>query len=248
MLAHAIAGELGVPFLKVSASEIISGVSGESESKLRKIFEEAIACAPSIIFIDEIDSITPKRQDASREMERRIVSQLLICMDDLTPEKTNGGVVMVIGATSRPDALDSALRIAGRFDREICLGVPDEAARIRILQVLSKKLRMEGNFDFSLIAKRTPGYVGADIHALIKEAAKISIDRIFAEIERNQEPQEKSAESVNKYPTLSSEKLASFAITMADFENAIPFVQPSAMREGFATIPDVTWESVGALV
>jgi len=183
LLAHAIAGELGVPFLKVSAPEIISGVSGESEGKLRKIFEDAAGSAPSIIFIDEIDAITQKRANASREMERRIVAQLLTCMDELTPEKTGGNTVIVIGATNRADSLDIVLRRAGRFDREICLGVPDEASRARILRVLSSDLRLEGNFDFSTIAKKTSGYVGADLSALIKEAATLAVNRIFSDLE-----------------------------------------------------------------
>eukprot|EP01124_Arcella_intermedia_P005495 TRINITY_DN1324_c0_g2_i1.p1 TRINITY_DN1324_c0_g2~~TRINITY_DN1324_c0_g2_i1.p1 ORF type:complete len:790 (+),score=188.92 TRINITY_DN1324_c0_g2_i1:842-3211(+) len=259
MLAHAIAGELGVPFLKVSAPEIISGVSGESEAKLRKIFDEAAASSPSLVFIDEIDAITPKRQDASREMERRIVSQLLSCMDDLTPEKTGGNPVVIIGATSRPDSLDSALRREGRFDKEICLGVPDEAARIRILKVMTKGLKLDGNFDFSSIAKRTPGYVGADLQSLIKEAAKFAINRIFSKLENTElhkaqkAEQEKLREDTNitldrkMPPRFSTEQMGDLAIVMEDFEMAIPEVQPSAKREGFATIPDVTWENVGAL-
>src|SRR5690606_10748002 len=136
--------------------------------------------APSIIFIDEIDSITPKRENASREMERRIVAQLLTCMDSLTTENTDGKPVIVIGATNRPDALDSALRRAGRFDREIALGVPDEESRIRILKTISKKLRLSGDFDFGVIARNTPGYVGADLHAITKEAASIAISRVFS--------------------------------------------------------------------
>lgn len=129
MLANAMAGELGLPFLSVSAPSIVSGMSGESEKKLRELFEEAREKAPCLIFMDEIDAITPKRESAQREMERRIVAQLLTCMDDLTLEKTGGRVVMVIGATNRPDSLDPALRRAGRFDREICLNVPDEIGR-----------------------------------------------------------------------------------------------------------------------
>ena len=191
-LANAIAGELGVAFLRVSAPEIVSGMSGQSEEKVRKLFEEAIACAPSLIFIDEIDAITPKRATASRGMERRIVAQLLTCMDSLNLENTGGKAVMVIGATNTPDSLDSALRRAGRFDREICMSVPDKAARERILQVLCAKLRLEGQeskegeaisdatlFDYALIAKNTPGFVGADLVALTKEAAVIAVNRIF---------------------------------------------------------------------
>ncbi|CAI7925697.1 unnamed protein product [Closterium sp. NIES-53] len=216
MLAHAIAREAGVPFFKIAAPEIVSGMSGESEAKLRSLFSSAERAAPAILFIDEIDAITPKRETAQREMERRIVAQLLTCLDDLqsSPDTSAGGEgeekggdgreekgmeetekeqeerekerrrklkghVVVIGATNRPDSLDPALRRAGRFDREICLGIPDESARARILEVLSRKLRLEGSFDFGVIARRTPGFVGADLAALAKEAAAIAVKRIF---------------------------------------------------------------------
>jgi len=129
MLANAIAGEIGLPFIAISAPSIVSGMSGESEKKLRELFEEARERAPCLIFIDEIDAITPKRESAQREMEKRIVAQMLTCMDDLTLKKTGGKAVIVIGATNRPDSLDPALRRAGRFDREICLNVPDEVGR-----------------------------------------------------------------------------------------------------------------------
>ena len=155
--------------------QVVSGMSGESEAKVRNLFAAAVAAAPAIIFIDEIDAITPKRETAQREMERRIVAQLLTCMDDLSnppPDQgagaTNGdgdgggakrlsGPVMVIGATNRADSLDPALRRAGRFDREIMLGVPDEAARTRILKVLTAKLRLEGAFDFAAIGAQSHG-------------------------------------------------------------------------------------------
>eukprot|EP00899_Mesostigma_viride_P022737 jgi/Mesvir1/3648/Mv14943-RA.1 len=211
MLANAIAHEMGVPFFRIAGPEVVSGMSGESEAKVRSLFADAVEAAPCIIFIDEIDAITPKRETAQREMERRIVAQLLACMDDLsTPPPPrddagggNGSVdkdvgasnkdkgdkgaaprehkhVVVIGATNRPDALDPALRRAGRFDREISMGIPDEAARVRILQVLAGRLRLEGSFNFASIARRTPGYVGADLSALTKEAAVIAINRIFS--------------------------------------------------------------------
>jgi ribosome biogenesis ATPase len=322
-LATAIAGELGVSFLQISAPEVVSGMSGESEAKIRQLFQDAKARAPAIIFIDEIDAITPKRETAAREMERRIVAQLLTCMDEL-----EGGVpVMVIGATNRPDALDQALRRSGRFDREICLNVPDQPARSRILKVISSKLRMSGDFDFDLIAQLTPGYVGADLTAIAKEAASIAVNRIFSSLESfgvkpletsipqlsdaqlSKSPSSFSHEVlgeqvdsntfnttlasssmevdselvqengdtnemvqsivstsvvVNDHHHLDSrtqvsnylrtntdpftpEQLAPLSITMDDFLEAIKRVQPSAKREGFATIPNVTWEDIGAL-
>jgi ribosome biogenesis ATPase len=185
MLANAISNELGVPFFNISAPEIVSGFSGQSEKKIRAIFKEAQAKAPCLIFIDEIDAITPKRESAQREMERRIVAQLLTCLDDLNSGHTDGADpaskgepnlnhVIVIGATNRPDSLDSALRRAGRFDREICMPVPDCGARARILRVMCAKLRLDGDFDMDELARGTPGFVGADLLALTKEAATLA--------------------------------------------------------------------------
>lgn len=133
MIANAIAGELGLPIISISAPSIVSGMSGESEKTLRDLFDEAREKAPCILFLDEIDAITPKRESAQREMERRIVAQMLTCMDDLTLEKTNGKPVVIIGATNRPDSLDPALRRAGRFDKEILLSAPDEAGREKLV-------------------------------------------------------------------------------------------------------------------
>eukprot|EP00698_Gefionella_okellyi_P022598 TRINITY_DN7507_c0_g1_i2.p1 TRINITY_DN7507_c0_g1~~TRINITY_DN7507_c0_g1_i2.p1 ORF type:complete len:702 (-),score=86.25 TRINITY_DN7507_c0_g1_i2:804-2909(-) len=249
LLAHAIAGELDVPFFKISAPEIVSGMSGESEAKIRGLFADAMANAPSLIFMDEVDSITPKRDTAAREMERRIVSQLLTCMDDLA---TSTEAVMVIGATNRPDALDPALRRAGRFDRELSMSIPDTAARSRILKVMSSKLRLSGDFDFQIIAKSTPGFVGADLDALMKEASLLAVQRISSDIFLHDSALMGDAEPRGEYfrmrrAPFTEEELAPLAITMGDFLGAIPKVQPSIKREGFATVPDVTWRDIGAL-
>merc|ERR1712166_107665 len=182
LLANAVAGEVGVPFLKVSAPELVSGQSGESEKQIRELFEQAAQSAPSIIFIDEIDAVAPKRESAGKAMEQRIVAQMLTCMDDLSLEKTGGKPVLVIGATNRPDSMDAALRRAGRFDREIAIGIPNAAARQRILQVMSSKIRLSGDIDFEKIANTTPGFVGADLSAVAKEAAVIAVNRIFSEL------------------------------------------------------------------
>jgi ribosome biogenesis ATPase len=283
MLANAIAGELGVSFFRISAPEVVSGMSGESEAKIRSLFKDAISMAPSLIFIDEIDAITPKRETASREMEKRIVAQLLISIDDLSFEKTNHKMVMVVGATNRPDSLDPALRRAGRFDREISLGIPDEAARIKILQVITKNLKLSGDFNFQKIARMTPGFVGADLKALTKEAAVMAINRIFHVLFSNSKNEESSFSTNDsnsnkntengagvawkirdissslerrskvseilktQVEPLSAEQLSDLSITMEDFELSVKKVQPSSKREGFATIPDVTWEDIGAL-
>ncbi|KAI9144776.1 P-loop containing nucleoside triphosphate hydrolase protein [Paraphysoderma sedebokerense] len=276
LLANAIAGEVGVPFINISAPSIVSGMSGESEKKIREVFEEAKELAPCIMFIDEIDAITPKRETAQREMERRIVAQLLTCMDDVSFEKTNYKSVIIIGATNRPDSLDPALRRAGRFDREIGLGVPDEEARIKILRVLSSKLRLAGDFDFKALAKLTPGYVGADLSALTAAAGLYAVKRIFDTLKSsiddadsmdiddqtlpNNEKLPKSLPSLanyshktiarflQKHPNpLTELELEPLFITNDDFQLALTKVQPSSKREGFATIPDVTWDDVGAL-
>ncbi|KAH9816682.1 AAA ATPase [Melampsora americana] len=179
MLASAISNQLGITLINVSSTSIVSGMSGESEKAIRDIFDQATKQAPCLLFIDEIDAITPKRETAQREMERRIVAQLLTCLDDLSLEKTNGKPVIVIGATNRPDSLDPALRRGGRFDHEILMGVPDERAREQILRVLCEKLKLVESFDFKKLARATPGYVGADLTALTASAGVIAIKRIF---------------------------------------------------------------------
>eukprot|EP00929_Paragymnodinium_shiwhaense_P000830 TRINITY_DN101038_c0_g1_i1.p1 TRINITY_DN101038_c0_g1~~TRINITY_DN101038_c0_g1_i1.p1 ORF type:complete len:824 (-),score=213.12 TRINITY_DN101038_c0_g1_i1:120-2591(-) len=262
-LAHALAGTTGVSFFKVAATEIVSGMSGESEAKIRQLFQSAIAAAPSLLFMDEVDAITPRRDSAGREMERRIVAQLLTCMDELK----NSGVV-VMGATNRPDALDPALRRAGRFDREIAMGIPDEPARLKILEKMTSGMRLAGDLDLKFLAKGTPGYVGADLNALTQEAALTAVVRAFANL-KDKEPS-KAADTVIEdaegafagaveaaeaaeaseqvgVKAYTAQELEGVAVVMADFNLALTKVQPSMRREGFTTIPDVAWEDVGAL-
>ena len=287
-LAHAIAREAGVPFFSVAAPEIVAGVSGESEAKIRQLFAAASAAAPSIVFIDEVDAIVPKRESAGRQMESRIVAQLLASMDalndggagmtsatsaeatDASAEDEYAGAaprrahVTVIGATNRPDGMDAAMRRAGRFDREIMLGIPDEAARGRILAVQAKKLRLAGGLDLAEIARRTPGYVGADLSALAKEAAASAVSRIFTKLagEEGGDGGGKGADAgagagagsglmgggrLGDRRPLDVDELSSLAITTDDFALALTRVQPSAQREGFTTTPEVTWEDVGSL-
>ncbi|NWY50124.1 NVL protein, partial [Chionis minor] len=268
LLAQAIAGELQLPMLKVAATEMVSGVSGESEQKLRELFEQAVSSAPCVLFIDEIDAITPKREVASKDMERRIVAQFLTCMDDLNNVAASTQV-LVIGATNRPDSLDPALRRAGRFDREICLGIPDEAAREKILRTLCRKLKLPESFEFRHLARLTPGYVGADLMALCREAAMCTVNRILIKSEKQKRKHihaggnaaEKSAgigtdildelhrllDLLKKQEPLPEEQLQKLCIEMNDFIVALSSVQPSAKREGFVTIPDVTWADIGAL-
>ncbi|KAI3454835.1 hypothetical protein Pfo_011498 [Paulownia fortunei] len=234
-LAHAIANETGVPFYKISATELVSGVSGASEENIRELFSKAYRTAPSIVFIDEIDAIASKRENLQREMERRIVTQLMTCMDEshrLTKpvddnadsESSDGrpGYVLVIGATNRPDAVDPALRRPGRFDREIVLGVPDECARVEILSVLTCNLKVEGAFDLVKIARSTPGFVGADLAALANKAGNLAMKRII------------------------DKRKVELSKELTDRDSA-KMVQPSSRREGFSAIPNVKWDDVGGL-
>ncbi|KAF8903739.1 P-loop containing nucleoside triphosphate hydrolase protein [Gymnopilus junonius] len=314
LLAHAMAGHF-------STFHCLWNVR-ESEKTLRDTFEEAKRVAPCLLFIDEIDAITPKRESAQREMERRIVAQFLTCMDDMSWEKNDNKPIIVIGATNRPDSLDPALRRAGRFDHEISMGVPDDEARAKILKVLCSKLRLEGDFNFTALAKATPGYVGADLTALTGAAGIIAVKRIFKQLSEGTltlpddptlplplvpppgedqdvsmavdidptispapvQPSSTSDTSSSSVPNptplsnpaststsifstlasyvlphsiahflishpnpLTPSQLAPICITSSDFHTALSQIQPSSKREGFATVPDVTWSDVGAL-
>lgn len=183
-MAHAIAGQLDVLLVEVPATELIAGVSGESEERIREIFEQAASFAPCVLFIDEIDAISSNRQTAQKDMERRIVAQLLSSIDSLSKLKY-GDQVLVIGATNRADALDPALRRVGRFDHEISLGIPDRPARAQILEIICRHLKLEQRpFDFDELASLTPGYVGADLLALATRAASTAIKRAVVEREQ----------------------------------------------------------------
>lgn len=261
MIANAFAAELGVPFIALSAPSIVSGMSGESEKALRDHFEEAKKMAPCLMFIDEIDAITPKRESAQREMEKRIVAQLLTCMDDLAFEKTDGKSVIVLAATNRPDSLDPALRRGGRFDKEINLSVPNEAVREQILRALTRQMQLSGDLDFRHLAKLTPGFVGADLNDLVSTAGSAAIKRFLdvlrhqagdsiMDIDKSQELSPKVRQlraliSRAKEPLVEQPDMVS--ITNEDFVTALPKIQPSSKREGFATIPDTTWADIGAL-
>lgn len=257
-LVDAIAGELGISLFKVPATELVSGVSGESEGTIRSLFEQARSSSPCIVFIDEIDTIAPKRESAHREMERRIVSQLISSMDDLKND-TTGVQVLVIGATNRIDAIDAALR--NRFHKEIALNIPDRAAREKILRLVCGKLRLAPDFcqeSWYHLAVNTPGYVGGDIRALAIEASTIAMKRALDQIKADRlmkqttdamETDSCAAAGSNTWSWLLTQAidLPSLHITSEDFNMAMKRVQPSALREGFATVPNVTWDQVGAL-
>jgi transitional endoplasmic reticulum ATPase len=230
LLAKAVANETNAHFISISGPEIMSKFYGESEARLREIFKESRDKAPSIIFIDEIDSIAPKREEVTGEVERRVVSQLLSLMDGLESR----GKVIVIAATNRPNALDPALRRPGRFDREIEIKVPDKRGRLEILQIHAHNMPLESDVDLEKIAAVTHGFVGADVEYLCKEAAMRCLRRLLPELNLDDEK-------------ISPETLDKLVITMNDFEIAMKDVTPSAMREVYLEIPDVKWTDVGGL-
>ncbi len=230
LLAKAVANEAGANFYVINGPEIMSKYVGETEENLRKIFEEAEENAPSIIFIDEIDAIAPKRDEASGEVERRLVAQLLTLMDGLKGR----GQVVVIGATNRPNALDPALRRPGRFDREIVIGVPDREGRKEILQIHTRNMPLAEDVDLDYLADVTHGFVGADLAALCKEAAMRALRRVLPSIDLE-------AEEIPK------EVLDNLKVTMDDFKEALKDVEPSAMREVLVEVPNVKWEDIGGL-
>ncbi|MBT3328657.1 MAG: CDC48 family AAA ATPase [Nitrosopumilus sp.] len=230
LLAKAVAGETNAHFISISGPEIMGKHYGESEERIREIFTQAEENAPSIIFIDEIDSIAPKRDEVSGELEKRIVSQLLTLMDGM---KSRGKVV-VIAATNRPDSIDPALRRPGRFDREIEIGIPDDEGRFDILSIHTRGMPIDEKVDLKQIAKTTHGFVGADLEVLSKEAAMRSLRRILPEIDLDEEK-------------ISSEILQKIQITSDDFREALKEVKPSALREVQVQIPDVSWNDVGGL-
>jgi len=230
LLAKAVAGETNSHFISLSGPEIMAKHYGESEEKLREIFKQAEENAPSIIFIDEIDSIAPKREEVSGELERRIVSQLLTLMDGM---KSRGKVV-VIAATNRPDSIDPALRRPGRFDREIEIGIPDDEGRLQILNIHTRGMPLDEDVDVKKISKTTHGFVGADLEVLCKEAAMRSLRRILPEINLEEEK-------------VSKEVLQKIKITENDFIDALKEVRPSALREVLIQIPNVSWDDVGGL-
>ncbi len=230
LIAKAVANEVDAHFISISGPEIMSKYYGESEQRLREIFEEAKENAPAIIFIDEIDSIAPKREEVTGEVERRVVAQLLALMDGLEAR----GQVIVIGATNRPDSLDPALRRPGRFDREIEIGVPDKEGRKEILEIHTRKMPLAEDVDLEELAELTNGFVGADLEALCKEAAMHALRRVIPELDIEAEE-------------IPAEIIENLKVTREDFMEALKNIEPSAMREVLVEVPNVKWEDVGGL-
>ena len=229
LLAKAVASESDTHFIAINGPEIMSKYVGGSEENLREYFEEAEENSPSIIFIDELDAIAPKREETNGEVERRTVAQLLTLMDGL---KSRGQVV-VIGATNRPDSLDPALRRPGRFDREIEIGVPDSEERKEVLEIHTRNMPLADDVDLDKISNTTHGFVGADLESLCKEAAMRVVRRILPEIQNDEE--------------IPKEVMEKIVVTGDDFKNAQKEIQPSALREVLVQIPDIKWSDIGGL-
>lgn len=230
LIARAVANETGAFFFLINGPEIMSKLAGESESNLRKAFEEAEKNSPAIIFIDEIDSIAPKREKTQGEVERRIVSQLLTLMDGL---KSRAHVI-VMGATNRPNSIDAALRRFGRFDREIDIGVPDEPGRLEVMRIHTKNMKLADDVELEGVAKDTHGYVGADLAALCTEAALQCIREKMDLIDLEEE-------------NIDAEILNAMAVSNDHFKTALGISNPSALRETVVEVPNVSWEDIGGL-
>jgi len=230
LIAKAVANESGANFKVINGPEIMSKFYGESEQKLRETFEDAEKNAPTIIFIDELDSIAPKRAEVTGEVERRVVAQLLALMDGLAGR----GQVIVIGASNRPDDIDEALRRPGRFDREIVIGVPDKQGRLEILQIHTRAMPLEEDMDLERLAAVTHGFVGADLSALAREAAMQALRRVLPHVDPDT-------------GDIPADVLSSLFVTQADFDMALAEVSPSALREVLVEKPNVRWEDVGGL-
>jgi transitional endoplasmic reticulum ATPase len=229
-MARAVANETGAFFFLINGPEIMSKMAGESESNLRKAFEEAEKNSPSIIFIDEIDSIAPKRDKTNGEVERRVVSQLLTLMDGLKARSN----VVVMAATNRPNSIDPALRRFGRFDREVDIGIPDPTGRLEIIRIHTKNMKLAEDVDLEQIAADTHGYVGADMASLCSEAAMQQIREKMDLIDLDEE-------------TIDAEILDSLGVTMENFRFALGTSNPSALRETVVEIPNITWNDIGGL-
>ncbi len=230
LLAKAVANESSANFYTIGGPEIMSKFYGESEERLREIFKQAQENAPSIIMIDEIDSIAPKREEVTGDVEKRVVAQLLSLMDGMQAR----GKVVVIGITNRVNALDPALRRPGRFDREIEIGVPGRAGRLEVLQIHTRGMPLEKKVNLESLADRTHGFVGADLEALCKEAAMRALRRILPEVDLEAE-------------SIPAKVLTKLVVEMADFEEALKDIQPSALREVFVEVPDAKWSDIGGL-
>ena len=256
-LAYGIGGQFGIPFYKITGPDIISSLSGESEQIIRNLFNEVTQSAPSILFIDEIETIIGRREAANKEMERRIVAQIMTCIDDINEKQFElNAPVFIIGATSKPEFIDSSMRRSGRFDVEIHIGFPSVEMREEMLKSITKKNKISPKINFAEIAKKTPGYLAADLQALCRAAGHNAINRLIKnDKETNkinndiiQKDEEKNNNDNNNISVEEDdEKIKNLYIEQEDFALALTQIQPTSKREGFSTIPNVTWDNVGGL-
>ena len=257
-LAYGIGGQFGIPFYKITGPDIISSLSGESEQIIRNLFNEVTQSAPSILFIDEIETIIGRREAANKEMERRIVAQIMTCIDDINEKQFElNAPVFIIGATSKPEFIDSSMRRSGRFDVEIHIGFPSVEMREEMLKSITKKNKISPKINFAEIAKKTPGYLAADLQALCRAAGHNAINRLIKnDKETNkinndiiQKDEEKNNNDNNNNISVEEddEKIKNLYIEQEDFALALTQIQPTSKREGFSTIPNVTWDNVGGL-
>ncbi|KAI5370858.1 putative AAA+ ATPase domain, ATPase, AAA-type, core, AAA ATPase, AAA+ lid domain-containing protein [Septoria linicola] len=259
MLVRAFAAEMGVPFIEILGPAIVSGMSGESEKGIRDRFDEAKKNAPCLIFIDEIDAIAPKRDTSQSQMEKRIVAQLLVSIDELN--RDNDKPVVVLAATNRPDSIDPALRRGGRFGTEINIGVPNEEVRQRILETQTRKMP-KSNLDFPKLAKLTAGFVGADLHDLVGKAGAHQMERLMTAFQLQADHLTLDYMPSNRPEIAQARRLAArgraldaprppgfetVSLAMEDFLTVLPSITPSSKREGFTTVPNVSWRDIGAL-
>ncbi|WPG99128.1 Hypothetical protein R9X50_00193900 [Acrodontium crateriforme] len=267
MISRACAASMGLPFIEILGPSIVSGMSGESEKGVRERFEEAKKNAPCVIFIDEIDAIAPKRETSQSQMEKRIVTQLLVSMDEL--DRDSSKPVIVMATTNRPDSIDPALRRGGRFDTEINIPVPNEKTRQHILRAQTRKTPLAADVDFARLAKMTAGFVGSDLHDLVSKAGSWQLRRYFKAIQAQSLSNDDESNTMDiDLPSGDSGASLRFdnlvarlkrtdipepsgfendQIAMEAFLAVLPDITPSSKREGFATIPDVSWEDIGAL-
>ena len=226
-LAYAIGGEFDIPFYKITGPDIISSLSGESEQIIRNLFKAVVMSAPSILFIDEIETILGKRESAGKEMERRIVAQIMSCIDDINMIQltTLEAPVFIIGATSKPEFIDNSMRRSGRFDKEIHIGFPTLDMRKEMIMSITKGKRLSPSLDFNKLAQGTPGYLAADLQSLVRTAGHHAINRLIS----------------------NNMNIDELTIEQCDFDYGISIIQPTSKREGFTTIPNVTWKNIGGL-
>ena len=239
-LAYAIGGQFEIPFYKITGPDIITSLSGESEQIIRNLFNTVTQSAPSILFIDEIETIIGRREQANKEMERRIVAQIMTCIDDINEKQFEiNAPVFIIGATSKPEFIDSSMRRSGRFDVEIHIGFPSGEMREEMLKCITKKNKISPKINFFEIAKKTPGYLAADLQALCRAAGHNAINRLIKN--------ENNIIEENNLENTKNKNIKNLFIEQEDFDLALTQIQPTSKREGFSTIPNVSWENVGGL-